>query len=201
MAIFGASNQLLQIDTGMVRTYLFNKSQSPISVYANLGEVQVPGQRYFGLASESATASNPFGAPGIYMLVNYQSTANPAPTTAPAPVYWTDATFTTVSGVESEGFMGLNSVAGYMMLNTTAKSGLTNTQLNGGQVIIQVAGYLIGGISPAAIVAGDYIIANTGNWTPARVAQGTAPTYRTFGTATSAVSGGLCNILLNCDII
>src|ERR1700749_19196 len=101
MAIFNPSNQLLQIDTGKVRTQLWNPSLSPISVYANIGEIQVPGQRYYALAEGSVTPSNPFGAPGIYMLVWYKSTGNPAPQAAPAPVYWTDTTFTTVTGVAS----------------------------------------------------------------------------------------------------
>ena len=83
MAIFNITNQLLQIDTGSTRTYVFNKGQSPISIYAGIGESQVPGQRYVGAANP--TAANPFGAPGYFMLVYYQSTANPAPAAAPAP--------------------------------------------------------------------------------------------------------------------
>jgi hypothetical protein len=204
MAIFNSSNQLLQIDTGATRTYLFNKSQSPIQVYASIGESQIPGQRYFGVTNTSP--ANPFGGPGIFQLVYYQSTGNPVPQSAPAPVYWVDANMTTVTGVESESLLGLQGIAGYLMLNTTSLPTLTAALLNGtaanpSQVIIQVAGVLIGGIAPAATVAGDWIIGNTGNWTPARVAQGTAPGYATYGRAISAVSGGLANILLNCDII
>jgi hypothetical protein len=205
MAIFGAANQLLQIDTGKTRTYLYNQSLSPIAVYSSIGEAQVPGQRYFGAVNP--TVSNPFGADGIFKLVYYKSTANPAPQSAPAPVYWVDNTLTSVTGVESEGFMGINGPAGYLMLNTTDLPTLTAAMLTGStaypnvQVIIQVAGVLIGGISPAAIVAGDFIYGATGNWTPARSAAGTYPGYQPFGRAMSAVSGGLCNILLDCDII
>jgi hypothetical protein len=199
MAIFGASNQLLQIDSGKALTTLFNPALSPISVYANIGETQVLGQRYFSV--ENATAANPFGSQLVYMLVQYKSTAQPAPTSAPAPVYWTDNTYTTVTGVQSESLIGLNGLAGYLMVNTTSYAGLTAAQLQGAQVLIAVAGRLVGGVSPASIVAGDYIIAAAGNWTPARVAQGTAPGYRTFGIAETAVAAGLCNIILNCDII
>lgn len=199
MAIYNPANQLLQIDSGDALTYLFNPNTSPIAVYANIGEVQVPGQRYFSVSNK--TASNPFGSQLVYMLVNYKSTAMPAPTSAPAPVYWTDNTYTTVSGVESESLIGLNGIAGYLMVNTTSYSGLTAAQLQGAQVLIAVAGRLVGGVSPAAIVAGDWIVGLNGNWTPARVAQATAPGYRTFGVAETAVASGLCNILLNCDII
>lgn len=204
MAIFGASNQLLQIDPGDTRKYLFNKGQSPISIYAGLGESQVPGQRYFGVAN--ATAANPYGAPAIFALVYYQSTGNPAPQAYPAPVYWTDNTYTTVTGVESESLIGVNGIAGYLMVNTTSLPSLTAALLNGtaanpSQVMIQVAGYLVGGVSPAAIVAGDWIVGAAGNWTNARVAAATAPGYRPYGVAATAVAGGICNILLNCDII
>lgn len=204
MAIFGITNQLLQIDTGKTRTYVFNKGQSPISVYAGIGESQVPGQRYVGAVNP--TAANPFGAPGYFMLVYYQSTANPAPATAPAPVYWTDNTYTTVTGVESESLLGLNGIAGYLMVNTTDNPQLTATLLNGtaanpSQVIIQVGGYLTGGVAPAATVAGDWILGKAGNFVPDRIASGTAPGYRTFGVAATAVASGLANILLNCDII
>lgn len=201
MAIFGGSNQLIQIDSGKVRTQLWNPTLSPIQVYANIGEIQVPGQRYFSLGSNSVTAANPFGAPGIYMLVNYKSTANPAPAAAPAPVYWTDNTYTTVSGVESESLLGLNGIAGYLMVNTTDLTSLTAAMLNGSQTFIQVAGYLIGGIAPASTVAGDWIIGASGNFLPARVASGTAPGFRTYGVAATAVASGLANILLNCDVI
>lgn len=201
MAIYGVSNQLLQIDSGKVRTQLWNPTLSPIQVYANIGEIQVPGQRYIGLASGSVTAANPFGAPGIYMLVNYKSTANPAPAAAPAPVYWTDNTYTTVSGVESESLLGLNGIAGYLMVNTTDLTSLTAAMLNGSQTLIQVAGYLINGIAPASTVAGDWIIGASGNFLPARVASGTAPGFRTYGVAATAVASGLANILLNCDVI
>lgn len=201
MAIFGGSNQLIQIDSGKVRTQLWNPTLSPIQVYANIGEIQVPGQRYFSLGSNSVTAANPFGAPGIYMLVNYKSTANPAPAAAPAPVYWTDNTYTTVSGVESESLLGLNGIAGYLMVNTTDLTSLTAAMLNGSQTFIQVAGYLIGGIAPASTVAGDWIIGASGNFLPARVASGTAPGFRTYGVAATAVASGLANMLLNCDVI
>ena len=201
MAFFNVSNQLIQIDTGSARTYLYNASQSQVPIYAGLGENQVLGQRY--IAVIDTTAANAFGSPAIYMLVKYQSTANPAPVGAPAPVYWTDTTFSQVTGVESEGIVTPQGVAGYLMVNTTDLPSLTATTLNGGLCLIQVAGYLKGAYNPTSGVpaAGVWIVGSAGNWTSAVVASGTAPGYRTLGVQLTAVASGVCDVLVNSDII
>ena len=92
------------------------------------------------------------------------------------------------------------------MLNTTSLPTLTAAQLNGAQVIIQVAGLVIGALNTTsttggAAVAGSKIIPANANWGADTTAQGTAPGYTPFGTAVSAVSGGLFNIMLNCDYV
>lgn len=203
MAFFNVSNQLLQIDTGKVRTFLYNASQSQVPIYAGIGENQVLGQRYIGVTNTGA--SNPFGAPAIFMLVKYQSTANPAPVAAPAPVYWTDNTYTTVSGVASEALVNPQTVAGYLMPNTTDITGLTATQLNGAQCLIQVAGYLKGAYAPTSTgggtAAGVWVIGSSGNWTSTSVASGTAPGVRPLGVQTTAVAAGVCDMLVMSDII
>lgn len=205
MAFRNPSNQLIQIDTGSARTYLFNQSQSPISVYANIGETQVPGQRYF--AAGNVTAANPYGSPAIYVLANYLSTsaittANLTTAAAPAPVYWTDNTFTTVTGVASEGFNSIQAVAGYMMVNTTSLPSLTSTLLKGALVLVQVAGYLKGAYGPASGGGAlNWIIGAAGALQSAGVTAGTAPGYRTLGVQLTAISSGLCDVLVNSDII
>ena len=207
---FGPSNQLIQIDQGTARKYIFNASTSPISIYANIGASQVPGQRYFSVSGGAGpTAANPYGAPGIYELVYYKSTAMPAPQAYPSPVYWTDQTYTTVTGVESEGWGGsgsVQSVAGYLMANTTDQPSLTAALLQTAQVLIQVAGPLQGAAATTAttggaVAAGSWIIGANANWGSDTTASGTAPGTRPFGIATSAVASGVFNILLLCDII
>lgn len=199
MALFNLANPLLQIDTGNVRTYLYNSSLSPIAVYAGIGENQVLGQRY---AASISSVTNPSGAPAIYMLVQYKSTANPTPGSAPAPVYWTDETYTTVTGVSTESLLGLNGVAGYLMLNTTDLTTLTATQLNGAQCFIQVGGYLKGASGPGSSAAvGNWLIGAATNFASAGVAAGTAPGYRSLGIQATAVASGVCDVLVNCDII
>ena len=168
MAFFNPSNQLLQIDTGNVATYLYNPTLG-LTPYAGIGENQILGQRYIGVTAQSGTtpgssltaatyptnyaAANASGSPAIYMLVQYSpasaiTTANLTTAKAPAPVYWTDNTFTTVTGITTEGIggttLGLAFPAGYMMVNTTSLTTLTNTMLLGAYVLIQVAGYLAG---------------------------------------------------------
>ena len=203
MAIFNASNQLLQIDTGKVLTYLYNPTLG-FAPWAGLGENQVLGQRYFAVVN--STAVNPSGAPAIFVLAKYLSTAQPAPVAAPAPVYWTDETYTTVSGVESEGStLGLNSVAGYMMVNTVSVPTLTAAILQGAYVLVQVAGYLTGAYAPTTVgtgaAAGASIAGSAGNWSSASTAVGTAPIGRTFGYQVTAIASGLCDVLVNSDII
>lgn len=205
MAIFNVSNQLLQIDTGKVRTYFYNSSLSNLQgPYAGLGENQVLGQRYIGVTN--ATVTNPYGAPAIYMLVTYKSTGKPAPVAGPAPVYWTDNTFTVVSGVESEGVAGLASTAGYLMPNTTDISGLTDAMLEGALVLIQVAGYLKAAYAPTGGTAGvgNQIVPASGNWVSNGIAvsnSANGTSCKPLGWQLTAVASGLCDVLVDADII
>jgi hypothetical protein len=209
MALYNVSNQLLQIDTGSASTYLYNPSLG-FAPWQGLGENQVLGQRYF--ASGNATATNPSGAPRIFMLVEYLSTsaittANLTTAGAPAPVYWTDETYTTVSGISTEG-LGLNFVAGYMLLNTVTGVGLGGSALTaalllGSYMLIQVAGYLKGAYAPTSGTAGvgNWIEPVAGTLVSQSVIAGTAPGYRTLGVQATAIASGLCDVLVNCDII
>lgn len=205
MAIFNPSNQLLQIDTGQALTYLYNPALSSAgTMYAGIGENQVLGQRYFSVTN--VTKTNPYGAPAIYMNVLYKSTAQPAPVAGPAPVYWTDETFTTVSGVESEGLAGFASTAGYLMPNTTSYSVLTAAILQGAQVLIQVAGLLQGAYAPTGGSAGvgNMIVPAAGNWVTNGVATSDTTggvSARPFGWQLTVIASGLCDVLVSCDII
>lgn len=209
MAFFNPSNQLLQIDTGKASTYLYN-STTAFAPWAGLGENQVLGQRYFGV--DNSTATNPSGAPRIFMLVEYLSTsaittANLTTAAAPAPVYWTDETYTTVTGITTES-LGINFCAGYMLVNTTTGVGLGGTALTaallvGSQILIQVSGYLKGAYNTLSGTAGvgNWIEGYAGTLSSQSVIAGTAPGYRTFGVQTTAVASGICDVLVNCDII
>lgn len=204
MAFRNPSNQLIQIDTGNALTYLWNQNQSAIKVYATIGETQVLGQRYFSISD--ASAENPYGSPAIYILAQYLSTS--ATTTgniqaAPAPVYWTDNTFTVVSGIPSET-LGINFPAGYMMVNTTSLPNLTGALLAGAYLLVQVAGLVVSAYSPQTGTAGvgNWIEGyGTGNFGSQSVVAGTAPGYKPFGIQQTAIASGLCSVLVDCDII
>jgi hypothetical protein len=123
----------------------------------------------------------------------------------PAPVYYTDETFTTVSGVSTESVGGVNFVAGWMAPNsgTSTTYGLgttafTNTILNNGgngsYVFVILQGFVPGGVSATSTVAGDVLIGAATNFTTARVAAGTAPTNTVAGYALTAVSGGFSDV-------
>jgi hypothetical protein len=212
MAIFNPSNQLLQIDTGAALTYLYNPSLG-FAPWAGLGENQVLGQRY--IASVNATAANPSGAPAIYMLVKYLSTSaitttNLTTASAPAPVYWTDETYTTVTGITTEALgattLGLAFPAGFLMVNKASLPGLTAANLVGAQVLIQVAGYLpqayMSSSSNAGI--GSWVIPVAGTFSSAFIAAGNTTTYQPFGrqaSVLSALTTGLVDVLVGCDII
>lgn len=196
MAQFGASIQTAQVSTGNFQTTIDQFVPGLAGYPTNPGARNQVGAAYY---DATGSLSNPNGVPGKYRYVRYNSTANPTVTAGISPVYWTDATFTTVSGVMSEGLFGVNSIAGLLMPNTNALATLTATVLNGNFVWICVGGYVAGVTAPGATAAGDSIIGAAGNFTPARVAAGTAPTNRAIGFATTAIAGGLCNVLVTLE--
>lgn len=202
----GASNQLIQIDTGKARTYLFNKSLSPISVYANIGEVQVLGQRYVGNAN--TTAANPSGSPAIYQLVQYLSTsalttANLTTANGPIPVYWTDNTFSTVTAISTEAFATapLAFPAGYMVVNVVDLPTLTAAMVLGAQLLIQVGGYCKAAYAPAqgSVGIGSWIEGYAGVGQTNGIAAGSSPTYQPFGRQLTVIASGLCDVLVSTD--
>jgi len=119
------------------------------------------------------------GSPAVLKYVYYNPTLlTTAPVVAPAPVYWKDSTFTTVTPVFAEAMGGTVAlpttatianvfVAGWLLPNTTDIAGLvanpTNTplappSLNGSGVWIQVGGFLSGAlIGTAAGLVGNII--------------------------------------------
>lgn len=177
-----------RLSTGSVLTQLDTVALNP------LGCIWSPPANQ---ALPSSTAG--FGAQPVYKYVKYTSTTNPAPVAFPAPVVFTDTSFTVVSGNAAEAFTvtGLVGIAGYLLPNTASFSGLTNVILNNSYCWIQIGGYLGGAYVPASTAIGDNIVGiATGNFVAGRVAAGTAATSRPFGVALSAIASGVANVLL-----
>jgi hypothetical protein len=202
MAQFGPSIQTATISTGNVRTTIDTYNGSSFGSYPEPYGAKNPlGAAYYDNPTSTA---NSYGTGTKYRYVRYNSASNPTPTgvTGPFPVYWTDATFTTVTPVVSEAiFNGPNAIAGLAMPNLTSLSQYTAAQLatalNGNYIWIAVGGYVSGIWAPASTAVGDQLIgvaASTFNL--ARVAAGTAPTSRCVAYATTAVATNLCNGLL-----
>lgn len=202
---FSTGNPFTSIDT-YVATSTVNQTTPPSQSAIPNGAYNFPGQAYlapvstFGLLNQKGQ-----GAPLVLRYVRYNSTANPALVAAPAPVYWTDETFTTVSGVFSEGNFGggtgsANSLAGLLLPNTTVLPSLTAATLNSNWVWIAVSGFVPGATSIAAAAAGGTLIGGAGNFTwAAAIGLNAAPTSGSFARVLTPVTAGLSDLLLQCD--
>lgn len=148
-----------------------------------------------------------YGAQPVFKYVYFNPAAAPTAVLAPAPVYYTDESFTTVSSLTTDAYSsgtGVTGVAaaGYWMPNTTAL-GASQTaaqwgaQMQGSYGWIQIGGLLVGGYAPTAGAAaiGNFITGlNAGSWTSTSAA---AVTFgRLFGVQYSAVAASVCDILV-----
>ncbi len=158
-----------------------------------------PAGAVFSPTEGSSTAG--YGAPGVFKYVYYNSTSNPAPVAAPAPVYYTDESFTQISGNAAEAYFttGGACVAGYLMPNTTAYSGLTAADLNQSYVWIQVAGFLSGAYAPTTLTGagqGSVIYGSAAGNFASTVNTTLAASARTLGIQWTAVASGVCDVLV-----
>lgn len=172
------------------------------------GSGLLPVAQFYPSAAGSLN-SNGWGAPIIVRYVRYNSTTNANWLAYPAPVYWTDETYTTVTGTFSEGLPAatgnLNSLAGWALLNTTVYPGTkTGAQLatlvNGNFIFIVTKGFVPAAAVVASTAVGDAIVGASGNFTVTRTASGTAPVSSRNALALTAVSANTTSdIWINCD--
>ena len=147
------------------------------------------------------TSSKGYGAQPVMKYVQYKSTSQPTPGAAPAPVYYTDESFTVVSGNAAEAFItaGFVCVAGYLLVNTTSVSTLTAAILQSSYVWIQIGGVLVGATVPGSTAVGDTIIgAASGNFASTRVVAGTPPTttVKYLGYALTAIASSVGDVMV-----
>jgi len=149
-----------------------------------------------------ATAAG-YGSWMTVKYVRYNSTANPAMVAGPAPVYYTDETFTVVSGVFSEGIVAAtgsaNSIAGWLLPNTGTVAGVglgtgvTAALLNGNYVFIAVMGF----VPKCYLAAGaqsNSIMGATGNFTVAVTTGVNRPAGMIWGAVSSNIGDVLATV-------
>ena len=179
-----------------------NGAQNPIgSAY-----LLAPGA-FSGPTVSQTYAANGWGAPLIVRYVRYNSTTAAAMLAYPAPVYWTDETYTTVTGTFSEGNPAstgnLNSLAGWLLPNFTSLSktgAASTTALNGNFCFIATKGFLPAAAVCASTAVGDALIGASGNFIVTRTASGSAPLCSKLALALSAVTAAVtADIWINCD--
>lgn len=153
--------------------------------------------------------ANGWGAPLVIRYVRYNSTTNANWLATPTPVYWTDETYSTVTGTFSEGLPAatgnLNSFAGYAWINTAIYPGSkTGAQLsaliNGNFIFIVTKGFLPGAYVPGSTAIGDSLAGVTGNFTLQRTASGTAPISRRMAIAQTAIASGAADVWVDTDL-
>jgi hypothetical protein len=195
------------IFSGSIYTTLdVSNTNSGLTAPANNGALNLLGAEYtLPLNPALAIGTAPYkglGAPLRIKYVQYLSTAASSFIAAPGVVYWTDTSFTIVTGLASEALNGsINAVAGYIALNTTNYPGsLTGAQLlaavKGNFCWIVTGGYLPAAESVGSVVAGDYLIGSASAFIPARMAANSAPTNTVLGMAATAVSNSLSDVVV-----
>jgi hypothetical protein len=155
--------------------------------------------------------SNGWGAPLIVRYVRYNSTNNPNFLAYPGPVYWTDETFTTVTGYFTEGNPAatgnLNSLAGLILINTTNYPGSkTGAQLatlvNGNFVFIVTKGFVPSAYVPGSCAVGDSFFGSAGGFTTTKTASGSSPstyTVKLLTALSASTSNAYADLWVNCD--
>jgi len=153
----------------------------PWGTYSNVSGVSSP---VFSTTASASTAG--YGAPGIFKYVYFYDASALTGTaqSAPAPVYWIDESFTTVTSNAADAYFTTNGncVAGYWMPNTTALGSSYTAAQWYAQFVqsygwIQVGGFLsqayVSTVTAAAL--GNPIYgANTGSWASIVAAASTA---------------------------
>jgi hypothetical protein len=178
----------------------------------NNGAPAPPGSIYFipAAAQNTNTLASAVGyASGLWVkLVLYKSTANPAVKTGPAPVYYVDETFTTVSGKFTEGIISTTgssmAFAGWLLPNAGTVAGIgagstlfTATTLNNGGLGSWVYIGLQGFIPSAYLAAGAQtnMVYGSGDFAVSAVAlAGTAPAQKLAAWVWGAVTSNIGDI-------
>lgn len=176
----------VRISTGNVQTVLdVNALNAVGSVYSPPPNQSLP------------QTTKGFGAQPVFKYLQYKSTTQPTPVAGPAPVYYTDESFTTVSGNAAEAFVTVNGccLAGYLQVNTTSVSTLTAAILQLSYVFVQIGGLVTAAWGPTTGTLGIGLAigaATTGTW----ATIGTATLPKIAGFQMTVAASSLCDVLI-----
>jgi hypothetical protein len=189
----------IRITTGNVQTVLDNVAKNPV------------GCIYSPPAPQGAPLSHqgPWRAAGLQVRLLQLDQQSGSRGRAPAPVYYTDETFTTVTGNAAEAYSagtGITgtAIAGYWMPNTTAIPTLSNVtsastqQVNQSYGFIQTAGFLGWSLGADGRHSRNrqlhHRVLPAGSW--ASTAAITIVAGRQLGIQFSAIASSLCDVLV-----
>jgi len=194
-----------RISSGLVTTTLDATAKNTVGALWS-PPAPYPTTAVFSTTAAASTAG--YGAPPIFKYVYFYDANDLSESmqAAPAPVYYIDESFTTVTANAADAYYttGGACVAGYLMPNTTAL-GTSNTatqwyaQLLQSYVWIQVAGFLSQALQPSTRTSagqGSYITGSaTGEWA-STVNTTVANSARVLGIQWTAIVNGLCDVLV-----
>lgn len=165
------------------------------SALLNNGATQLLGSIYQAPLVPANQSVAGGGSNQVFKYVRYNPTVSQALLTGPTLMYWKDETFTTVTGLYSEAFAGINNIAGWLLYNTTALSTATAAQINGNFCYIQVGGFLGGAYVTAAAAAGAAIFGAASTFgATGTTAASSAPTNVVAGWALKAAASNLTDL-------
>lgn len=160
----------------------------------NNGALQPLGTIYQAPLNPDSIVTAGIGANVYLKYVRYNPTVTQVLKNGPMLMYWKDNTFTTVTGLASEAYEGINNIAGWMLYNTTAVTGATAAQVNGNFIWLFVGGFLPGAWVTAA-TAGDSIYGAASTFgATGHTAESTAPTNRVAGWALTTAASNLADL-------
>jgi hypothetical protein len=188
--------------------------RNPLGAVAWFPAASCNGGFPFGMTSNAPLASNANGyGSGVWAkYVWYRSTANPAMQAGPAPVYYTDETFTVVSGKFSEGVVASNAVscAGWLPLNTgtgtygvgslisatilnNSASGTLASSTGGSGVWIILDGFIPGAYLAAGAV--NNFLYGSGDFATTGIGDGSSLTHKCIGFVVGTVTSNIGDVI------
>lgn len=195
-----------RVSSGNVQTTLDPTARN------TLGALYSPPPSASAVFSTTAGSSTPgFGAQPVYKYVYFYDAAALTGTmqAAPAPVYYIDESFTTVTGNAADAYFttGGACIAGYLMPNTTALgTSLTGAnwylQLSQSYVHMAIGGLVQNCYAPTTQTnpgQGAYIVGSTtGSWA-STVVSDAGNNERVLGLQWTAIASSLCDVLIGAD--